>query len=106
MASHPPLWRVMDEAETRLLQTERQTSESFDDASFEAARIRAIRDWLVPAGDKALLWPAGDAGSYHCWRERQRIRDVLSAEADLADQSQAALDQEWHHVSYRADSIH
>lgn len=73
--NRPPLWRVMKKAW--------ETTTTDLDGSY-AAEIRALRDWLVPETDpcprmaiEALLRD-----------ERQRLRALLTAEADRAERGE------------------
>jgi hypothetical protein len=78
------LWRAIDNAESELLAKERETDESFDDAVFNAASIRAIRDWLVP--EEEPLDPIWFGSSMeHNYNFRQQLRTLLTSEADHAE---------------------
>jgi hypothetical protein len=51
------------------------------------AEIIALRDWLVPEeADPGMpdFPDANDAAPWQRWRDRQRLRDLLTAEADVA----------------------
>lgn len=74
MNDRPPLWKVVDQAWWGLVNTDEPHCDP--PASDQAACvIRAVRDWLVP--EEAEPW--GKAQS-----ECQRLRDLLTAEADRA----------------------
>ena len=55
----------------------------------EAARIRALRDWLVPEVPEPNLGDYSNFTDFACasaqWRDRQRLRALLTAEAELAE---------------------
>lgn len=70
--SKPPLWEVLRAADS---------SCASDFTSSEARAIIAVRDWLVP--DEGLRPDAVYAGTR--WGERQRLRALLTAEADRAE---------------------
>ena len=85
--NRPPLWRVMDRAA--------YPQPHPPGHNYRAAEIRALRDWLVPEGAE---WPNADerwpedintpqdwmyGGVEHA--ERQRLRSLLTAEADRAE---------------------
>lgn len=79
-----PLWLVMEDSENELLSKERETGECFDDGQFNAARIRAIRDWL-PQPKEPQKGSSDEA--WTIWEERKAIRALLTAEADRAERS-------------------
>jgi len=89
-SAHLPLWEVTDNAETDLLKEELVTGEPHSDASFEAARIRAIRDWLLPEETKPDQIEYGNYdhwfSDYRDYKQRQQLRSLLTSEADHADQ--------------------
>jgi hypothetical protein len=73
----------MDKSEDELLAKERETGECFIDEDYNAARIRAIRDWLVPEEEPLdPIW----FGSLmeHNYNFRQQLRALLTYEADRA----------------------
>lgn len=76
-----PLWLVIEDSENELLAKERETGESFDDGHFNAARIRAVRDWL-PQPKEPQKESSDEA--WAIWEERKAIRELLTAEADCA----------------------
>ena len=78
------LWRAIDNAENELLAKEIETGEIFDDAVFNAACIRAIRDWLAPEEEPLdPIW----FGSLmeHNYNFRQQLRTLLTSEANHAE---------------------
>jgi hypothetical protein len=72
----------MDKSD-ELLAKERETGECFNDEDYNAARIRAIRDWLVP-GEEPLdpIWWGGLVE--HEYNFRKQLRALLTSEADHA----------------------
>jgi hypothetical protein len=73
----------MDKSEDELLAKERETGECFNDEDFNAARIRAIRDWLVPEEEPLdPIWWGGLVE--HEYNFRQQLRTLLTSEATLA----------------------
>ena len=75
--NRPPLWRVMKKAW--------ETTTPDYDGSY-AAEIRALRDWLVPETPnpgEVEFWPDDDAERE--WQYSQRLRALLTAEADRAE---------------------
>ena len=58
-----------------------------------AAEIRAVRDWLVPEEKQPpQRQDTGGWNSWHdklCWDERQRLRALLLAEAQRAEQGES-----------------
>lgn len=52
-----------------------------------AAELQVITDWLVPEDDRMALQPKAQAGEYHRWCERQRLRSLLLAEIEKAEKS-------------------
>ena len=79
--NRPPLWEVMHEAFWRCPKENWRLSSAY--------MIRALRDWLVP--EEALgLRPPTDGGlitgvEWCVGKERQRLRAMLTAEADRAE---------------------
>ena len=72
--NRPPLWEVLEQATGTV-------------ANWDAA-IRALRDWLVPEeAEPSGMRPCGDTYSAQSIKrgERQRLRDLLTAEADRAE---------------------
>jgi hypothetical protein len=77
------LWQAIDNSEDELLAIERETGECFIDEDYNAARIRAIRDWLVPEEEPLdPIW----FGSLveHNYDFRKQLRALLTSEADHA----------------------
>lgn len=74
MSDCPLLWRVMIDSYCDA--THSVAREMGTIAIGTAAEIRAVRDWLVP--EEAEPWGKAQA-------ERQRLRDLLTAEADRAE---------------------
>ena len=84
--SAPRLWQAMDKSEDELLAKERETGECFNDEDYNAARILAIRDWLVPEEEPLdPIW----FGSLveHEYDFRKQLRALLTYEADRAEHS-------------------
>ena len=79
--NRPPLWEVMRAAYDCSTAANGSTDDWTERDGF-AAEIRAVRDWLVPdEGPRPGLSYMGTR-----WDERQRLRAVLTAEADRAEQ--------------------
>jgi len=79
----PRLWQAIDNSEDELLTIERETGECFTDGDYNAARIRAIRDWLVPEEEPLdHIWWGGLVE--HEYNFRQQLRALLTSEADYA----------------------
>lgn len=81
--SGPRLWQAIDKSEDDLLAIEGKTGECFIDEDYNAARIRAIRDWLVPEEEPLdPIW----FGSLveHEYDFRKQLRALLTSEADHA----------------------
>jgi len=77
------LWQAINRSEDELLTIERETGECFIDEDYNAARIRAIRDWLVPEEEPLdPIW----FGSLveHEYDFRKQLRALLTYEADHA----------------------
>lgn len=80
--NRPPLWRQMTDAYCDATDSVVRDMETI--AIGTAAEIRALRDWLVPEeGPRPGLSYMGTR-----WDERQRLRAVLTAEADRAEQGE------------------
>lgn len=80
------LWQAIDNSEDELLAIERETGECFTDEDYNAARIRAIRNWLVPEEEPLdPIW----FGSLveHNYDFREQLRALLTSEATLAEHS-------------------
>ena len=76
--SRPPLWEVMYEAFWRCPKENWRLSCAY--------MIRAVRDWLVPeepSPSEFEFWP--DAESERDWQHNQRLRSLLTAEAERAE---------------------
>jgi hypothetical protein len=81
--SGPRLWQAIDDAENKLLAIERNTNECLNDEDYNAARIRAIRDWLVPEEEPLdHIWWGGLVE--HEYDFRKQLRALLTYEADRA----------------------
>lgn len=52
-----------------------------------AAELRVVTDWLVPEDDQMILPPSAGPGEYHRWCERQRLRQLLLAEIEKAEET-------------------
>jgi hypothetical protein len=77
------LWQAIDDAENKLLAIEGKTGECLNDEAFNAARIRAIRDWLVPEEEPLdPIWFGSLVG--HEYDFRKQLRALLTSEADHA----------------------
>lgn len=85
-----PLWQVMRDAYDKAPMPP-VAFRNCDDIGrhFMAAEIRALRDWLVPEEDLDLRPPTDGgliAGVEWCvGKERQRLRALLTTEADRAE---------------------
>lgn len=77
--NRPPLWREIDDAWWSLVDLKEPCNPPPNDQA--ACVIRAVRDWLVP--DKGPR-PDLTYGGIH-WDVRQRLRALLTAEADRAE---------------------
>lgn len=51
-----------------------------------AAELRVIIDWMVPEDDKMILSQTSQSSEYFRWLERKRLREMLLAEADRAEE--------------------
>jgi hypothetical protein len=79
--SGPRLWQAIDKSEDDLLAIEGKTGKCLNDEDYNAARIRAIRDWLVPEEEPLdPIW----FGSLveHEYDFRKQLRALLTYEAD------------------------
>jgi hypothetical protein len=86
-ADRPPLWEVMRKAYDTSPLAPMDADDDWTDRHGYAAEIRAVRDWLVPEelepkghqpnGEVSLAWDA--------WKQRQRLRALLTTEADRAE---------------------
>lgn len=84
--NRPPLWWAMQGAyfEGR--------NPGLNDRHGYAAEIRALRDWLVPEeAEPTGMRPCGDTYSAQSIKrgERQRLRALLTTEADRAESGNA-----------------
>ena len=86
-----PLWQVMADAYAKA--TDSNIRDSALIACGNAAEIRALRDWLVPEesdpspeGTQADSFAIAD---WYRWHERQRLRALLTAEAERAERGDA-----------------
>lgn len=78
-ANRPPLWREIDDAWWSLVDVKEPCNPPPNDQA--ACVIRALRDWLLPEeGPRPDLSHAGTR-----WDERQRLRALLTAEAEIAE---------------------
>lgn len=78
--NRPPLWQVLINAGDPPCTMQEMA----------AAEIRALRDWLVPEeGPRPDLSHAGTR-----WDQRQRLRALLTAEADRAERGDEHTSQE------------
>ena len=79
----PPLWEVLRRAYDVSPPAPVDADLDWIDRHGYAAEIRALRDWLVPEDasppDGFPLWAATR------WLERQRLRALLTTEADRAE---------------------
>lgn len=76
-----PLWKVMHRAHN-------DVGDPFGNAarSAYAAEILAIRDWLVP--DESIEDAPGRFVNGCCLEDRQRLRALLTTEADRAERGE------------------
>ena len=85
--SRPPLWEVMRAADS---------SCASDFTSSEARAITAVRDWLVPEEPPPHrgMRPGGTNLTYRetLSVERQRLRALLTAEAERAERGEGTDD--------------
>ena len=84
--NRPPLWREIDDAWWSLVDTNEPCNPPPNDQA--ACVIRALRDWLVPEeAEPTGMRPCGDTYSAQSIKrgERQRLRALLTAEADRAE---------------------
>lgn len=75
----PPLWELMRAADS---------SCASDFISPEAKAIITVRDWLVPEEHATPMLPAGYEETRVRWVERQRLRALLTPEADRAERGE------------------
>ena len=83
--NRPPLWEVMTQAR---FDAYRKATGLPPAEEYAAAEIRALRDWLVPEeAEPTGMRPCGDTYSAQSIKrgERQRLRALLTAEADRAE---------------------
>jgi len=81
--NRPPLWRALKAADA---------SWTSDLTIPEARAIKALRDWLVPEeAEPTGMRPCGDTYSAQSIKrhERQRLRALLTTEADRAERGDA-----------------
>ena len=90
--NRPPLWEVMRAAYDCSTAANGSTDD-WTELDGYAAEIRALRDWLVPEEPPPHrgMRPGGTNLTYQetLSVERQRLRDLLTAEADRADRGEA-----------------
>ena len=80
-----PLWWTMQGAYFK------GRNPGLNDRHGYAAEIRALRDWLVPEmphPGESEFWP--DADTEREWQHNQRLRALLTAEADRAERGDHA----------------
>lgn len=75
--NRPPLWEVMQNAGSNAPGEPRDAV---------AAEIRALRDWLVP--EETIEDAPGRFVNGCCLEERQRLRALLTTEADRAERGE------------------
>lgn len=85
--NRPPLWREIENCDAFM------PVHGLLRRRLIAVLIRAVRDWLVPEEeeDPPILGykPTRDAVVIHAmWKERQRLRALLSTEADRAERGE------------------
>ena len=87
--SKPPLWEVMRRAYDVSSPVPVDANLDWIDRHCYAGEIRALRDWLVPEEKQPpQRADIGGWNSWHdklCWDERQRLRALLTAEAEKAE---------------------
>ena len=82
----PPLWQVLDQAETDLLTKELEACISYPDPKHEAVRIRALIEWLLPEEEApSLCERKNNPGWLYRFDERRLLRESLLAEAEKAE---------------------
>ncbi len=94
--NRPPLWKVLHQAHLEEAGMVRYITGSEPvlgepDRFTRAAEIRALRGWLVPEEiEPTGMRPCGDTYSAQSIKrgERQRLRALLTAEADRAEQGE------------------
>jgi hypothetical protein len=87
-----PLWQAMRRAydQSSVPDELLESADAYDcltDRYGYAAKIRALRDWLVPEEEPVPLWLVDAPVGYH-QRERQRLRALLDAEAERAEKGE------------------
>ncbi len=75
---HPPLWEEMQEAVIAAPLATRNPA-----GTVAAAQIRAVRDWLLP--EESIEDAPGRFVNGCCLEDRQRLRALLTAEAERAE---------------------
>lgn len=82
-----PLWEVMRRAYDVSPPVPVDADLDWIDRHGYAGEIRALRDWLVPEeSEPAWHLANGDVNpQWDRWKERQRLRALLTAEADRAE---------------------
>lgn len=80
--SRPPLWLEMRTAYDCSTAPNGSTGDWTERDGF-AAEIRAVRDWLTPEAAEPLQPCPGS--SWGRWHERQRLRAILTAEANRTE---------------------
>lgn len=80
--NRPPLWKVMYHAFWKCPKENWRLSSAY--------MIRAVRDWLVPDGQEPSehLFDGDSNPQWDWWKERQRLRALLSTEADRAERGE------------------
>ena len=90
--NRPPLWDVMRRAYDVAPPAPISADDDWTDRYGYAAEIRALRDWLVPEEPPPHrgMRPGGTNLTYQetLSVERQRLRAVLTAEADRAERGE------------------
>ncbi len=85
--NRPPLWREIDRAWWSLVDIAADSLHALPPERDQAACvICALRDWLVPDAPhpgEGEFWP--DADAEREWQYSQRLRALLTAEADRAE---------------------
>jgi hypothetical protein len=82
-AADPPLWQLMLHAYDNAPAPSRGAPDDWTDRQGYAAEILAVRDRVVPE-ERGVLHQVHDP-ELHRWRERQRIRAMLTTEAARAE---------------------
>lgn len=92
--NRPPLWEVLRRAYATSAPMD--ADDDWTDRHGFAAEIRALRDWLVPEETEPTgMRPCGDTYSAQSIKrgERQRLRAILTAEADRAERGDAIANE-------------